>query len=164
MLELLDKTNYQTYEKLIITGSSFYSLRYDTVNKPNQHKIISMVTRLLLYFREKPVLGICYGMQLLAIINGAYLEKNYEMVRHNKYCDIELVTGSILFQGLPRRIQVEFNHINSHSLSQLIASGCKIIAIADKLVTAISYGNEVNDNDMESYFIQKKVEKMVLLS
>lgn len=58
-----------------------------------------------------PILGICYGHQLLAHVLGGKVEKGAQ----GEYgpIDVEIVADSLLFRGMPRRFRVWMNHRDS---------------------------------------------------
>ncbi len=55
-----------------------------------------------------PVLGICYGMQLMAHLCGGQVEK--AMKREYGKASLEILDNRDLFQGLPQKIQVWMSH------------------------------------------------------
>ena len=57
---------------------------------------------------DVPVLGICYGMQLLAHASGGKVER--AQVREFGHAEIFVETESLLFQGLPKELSVWMSH------------------------------------------------------
>ncbi len=55
-----------------------------------------------------PVLGICYGMQLLVALHGGKVAPAHK--REYGHAELEVLAGSPLFAGLPKRIQVWMSH------------------------------------------------------
>lgn len=58
-----------------------------------------------------PILGICYGMQLLCKLNGAELEKS--KYREYGYTELEIISESKIFEGIPKNIIVWMSHGDS---------------------------------------------------
>lgn len=72
-------------------------------------------------YHQKPILGVCLGMQALAIHHGASLY-NQKKVRHGLSRTIKIEQGeSILFQNLPKSLEVGLYHswaINENEIHQ----------------------------------------------
>ncbi|MFN4244646.1 MAG: glutamine-hydrolyzing GMP synthase [Brevinematia bacterium] len=58
-----------------------------------------------------PILGICYGMQLLCKLKGGHLERS--KLREYGYTELDIISDSRLFRGLPSRIVVWMSHGDS---------------------------------------------------
>ncbi|MEN2998297.1 MAG: glutamine-hydrolyzing GMP synthase, partial [Brevinematia bacterium] len=58
-----------------------------------------------------PILGICYGMQLLCKLEGGRLERS--KLREYGYTEVEIISESKLFEGIPRNIVVWMSHGDS---------------------------------------------------
>ncbi len=58
-----------------------------------------------------PILGICYGMQLICKLKGGKLEKS--KFREYGYTELEIVSNSKLFRGVPNSIVVWMSHGDS---------------------------------------------------
>ncbi|MCX8029463.1 MAG: glutamine-hydrolyzing GMP synthase [Brevinematales bacterium] len=58
-----------------------------------------------------PILGICYGMQLLCKVMGGKLEKS--KYREYGYTELEILSDSILFHDIPKNIVVWMSHGDS---------------------------------------------------
>ncbi len=58
-----------------------------------------------------PILGICYGMQLICKLMGGRLEKS--KLREYGYTELEIVSTSKLFEGVPKDIVVWMSHGDS---------------------------------------------------
>lgn len=58
-----------------------------------------------------PVLGICYGMQLICKLLGGKLEKS--KLREYGYTELEIKSDSKLFKGIPKNIVVWMSHGDS---------------------------------------------------
>eukprot|EP00053_Salpingoeca_punica_P013825 m.125252 g.125252 ORF g.125252 m.125252 type:complete len:665 (-) comp16314_c1_seq3:1229-3223(-) len=79
-----------------------------------------------------PILGICYGMQLMNVVFGGQVERKHE--REDGQHAITLDTTSALFRGLEEREQVLLTHGDSVST---IAEGFRIVARSGQLTAAI---------------------------
>ena len=55
-----------------------------------------------------PLLGVCFGLQLVGCAFGSKVVKNGPMIR--EYVDTEVLAPDVLFQGLPRTIRVLESH------------------------------------------------------
>jgi len=88
--------------------------------------------------KSVPVLGLCYGMQLMAELFGGKLVKS----EHREYgrAVFEPVDGHVLFEGLPGSSQVWMSH--GDSIVQL-PDGFEVIGRTDSLATAAI----ANDSD-----------------
>ena len=84
----------------------------------------------------RPVLGICYGMQLLAKHAGTPVESS--AVGEYGHTIIRLLGDSDLFRGLPRELRVWMSHgdkvLDTWPGAELIASSdeCAVAAVADR--------------------------------
>jgi GMP synthase (glutamine-hydrolysing) len=58
-----------------------------------------------------PILGICYGMQLLSYLNGGKLERS--VFREYGYTQLKIISDSVLFKEVPRDIVVWMSHGDS---------------------------------------------------
>ena len=79
-----------------------------------------------------PVLGICYGMQLLNFISGGKVAAKEK--REDGPCEITVINGSLLFSGLPATQRVLMSHGDS---VENLAAGFRVTAISNGLVAAI---------------------------
>ncbi len=62
------------------------------------------------YFHKKPILGVCLGMQALAIHSGADIY-NQQKVKHGVSRELEVDKDSLyLFRNLPKKIEVGLYH------------------------------------------------------
>jgi anthranilate/para-aminobenzoate synthase component II len=62
-----------------------------------------------MYVGKKPILGVCLGMQAIALHLGARLE-NQQVVKHGVQEKLLVKDQSVLFQGLPSEFLVGLYH------------------------------------------------------
>lgn len=89
-----------------------------------------------------PILGICYGMQLITHINGGKVEKSNK--REFGPAILEILEENILFEGIPRKTKVWMSH-GDHITE--MASGFRKIA-------GTSSSNAAITNDKGVYALQ----------
>lgn len=82
-----------------------------------------------------PILGICYGMQLMNYLLGGKVEK--KLIREDGQCDID-VDNSVIFNGLSSKEKVLMSH--GDSVSKL-AYGFKLIANSNSIIAGIEKDN-----------------------
>lgn len=80
----------------------------------------------------KPILGICYGMQLMNYVSGGTVEKKAK--REDGLCSIAVKPVSKLFAGLAKNEDVLMTH--GDSVDQ-VGQGFEVIAESDGIVAAI---------------------------
>ncbi len=80
----------------------------------------------------KPILGICYGLQLMTYAGGGKVRKKRTL--EDGPCVIDLVGSSVLFGELPKTQEVLMSH--GDSISRL-ARGFSVTAMSGGLVAAI---------------------------
>lgn len=85
-----------------------------------------------LFQLKRPILGICYGMQLLSHVRGGKVEK--KAIREDGPCQISVEPSSPLFNGLSQRQQVLMTHGDTVDVP---GKGFLITATSDKLIAAI---------------------------
>lgn len=81
-----------------------------------------------------PVLGICYGGQLINYVHGGKVEK-LDAEREDGFTNIKVDTGSALFDGLSDEQVVLMSH--GDTMTEL-APGFKAVARSGKLIAAIA--------------------------
>jgi anthranilate synthase/aminodeoxychorismate synthase-like glutamine amidotransferase len=74
---------------------------------PNEKK--NLAELLAMYVGKKPILGVCLGMQAIALHLGARLE-NQQVVKHGVQEKLLVKDQSVLFQGLPSEFLVGLYH------------------------------------------------------
>jgi GMP synthase (glutamine-hydrolysing) len=129
---------------LIANEVPFDVLKYDKITSRNKKKILSKYHRIILcgtslfdmdysknikkfnwlkedIVKDKPILGICGGMQILCMVNGCKLEKNME---------IGLVTANFSQEFLKIKGEREVYAIHNYGISndQLLNNNFKIFA------------------------------------
>ena len=144
ILSLIDKNikglnNIRKCDRLIITGSRYHSLYFQ--NNPKQTQIIKLVKNIYFHFKNKPVLGICYGMQLLMILNGSKIEFNIDGKRNKGSIPVAIQTKNKIFKNLSAIEIFDFNHKFSCLLKD-IPNNFKIIAMSHLLVSGVSHQNK----------------------
>lgn len=80
----------------------------------------------------KPVLGICYGLQLMNYVNGGTVEK--KIVREDGQFDIEIDSSSKLFAELSKKQKVLLTH--GDTVDQ-IPEGFTVIARSGELIAGV---------------------------
>ncbi len=78
-----------------------------------------------------PVLGICYGMQLMALMLGGAVRK--AELREYGSVDVEIKPGSVLFEGIGQRITCWMSH--TWQVGE-IPDGFKVVASSDNCPAA----------------------------
>lgn len=81
-----------------------------------------------------PILGICFGMQLIGKVFGSSLKHLDEMKTGNK--TVRILKKDVLFQGMPKNISVFGYH--GYALNK-IGKNLKIIADSEDCVEAIKH-------------------------
>jgi len=85
-----------------------------------------------IFFLGKPILGICYGMQLINQQMGGIVERKKR--REDGPCDVVVDSNSVLFKGLEASQEVLMSH--GDSIGQL-APGFRAIADSNGITAAI---------------------------
>jgi len=86
-----------------------------------------------------PVLGICYGVQLMNYVFGGKVEKT--SIREDGQLDVHVDTTSLLFDGLQAKEQVLLTH--GDSITQLPPSNeFKIISRSNHFITGIQHNTK----------------------
>ncbi len=89
--------------------------------------------------REVPVLGICYGMQLLAVKSGGEVTANEE--REYGPAEISVTAPDTLFEGVPERTTVWMSH--SDSVSRLPEGGTVLAKNERGVPVAVRFEDDV---------------------
>ena len=92
----------ENFDAIVLSGSSL------NLSQPNKIEYFNKSVNILLRFPNIPVLGICFGMQLIVASYGGHvsrLEKNV-----NKEVSIKVEKNSILFGGASASVKVTLSH------------------------------------------------------
>jgi GMP synthase (glutamine-hydrolysing) len=119
----LDSSNeaLEKYEALIISGGP------DSVYSPTAPAYNPEIFAL-----GKPVLGLCYGLQLMNKVLGGTVEKKSR--REDGPCIIRVESESELFKGIAKEQQVLMSH--GDSIAQ-VAPGFVVTAWSDEIIAAM---------------------------
>ena len=98
-----DKVKFNRYTHIIISGSP-HLLSYDK-SPTDKFKFLKVV--------KIPVLGICFGLQLIALVYGAEIKNGKNTKGDIK---IEILKKDKLFSGLPSAVEFHENHQERVSL------------------------------------------------
>lgn len=119
---------------LILSGSPS-SVYEDAAPRPDSR---------LLQLIKSPVLGICYGLQVLAFDMGGHVEASPN--REYGYAKLKIVNGdSVLFKDLPAEMDVWMSH-GDHVTS--VPEGFRVVALTDDALNAIE------DDERQIYGVQ----------
>jgi GMP synthase (glutamine-hydrolysing) len=119
---------------LILSGSPS-SVYEDAAPRPDS-RLIQLI--------KNPVLGICYGLQVLAFDMGGHVEASPN--REYGYAKLKLVNGgSPLFKDLPAEMDVWMSH-GDHVTS--VPDGFRVVALTDDALNAIE------DDERQIYGVQ----------
>tara|TARA_A100001015_G_C14920564_1_gene684156 strand:+ start:45 stop:800 length:756 start_codon:yes stop_codon:yes gene_type:complete len=101
-IEKINDITNQMFDAIILSGSSL------NLSQPNKIEYINKSVNILLRYSDTPILGICFGMQLILASYGSNI-KRLETPQ-NKECMINVDKNSILFGGLPVKSNVTLSH------------------------------------------------------
>ena len=102
-----------------LTGFKFINL----YNSKGLEEMKRRLSELVRKYENIPILGICYGAQVLNIFHGGEISGKRD-IKKTGYKSIQLDTSSPLFKGFPSYIHAEFNTwytITPSALSSIIA-------------------------------------------
>lgn len=88
---------------------------------------------------EKPILGICFGHQIIGLLYGAYPDR---MKEDNSFNEIESITDCPLLERIPTVFEMQENHCESIS----IPSEFQLVATSDDCI------NEVMQHETKPFF------------
>ena len=88
-IEKINDITNQMFDAIILSGSSL------NLSQPNKIEYINKSVNILLRYSDTPILGICFGMQLILASYGSNI-KRLETPQ-NKECMINVDKNSILF-------------------------------------------------------------------
>lgn len=112
-----NETTHENFEALIISGSPVLFKDRDTQVLLDNYKFIATL--------KLPILGICFGHQLLGFVNGAEVSV---MEEDRDWQNIDVVESSILFNQLEQPLKMMEDHIETVTIPEnfkLIASSTK---------------------------------------
>ena len=146
--ETLENDNYK-YDGLILgsaTGTPPTApFNIDELESPELINLHGMLPekklrlfKLIQKYTNIPILGICYGAQLLNAFYGGYTS-TIRATKKTGYEPIHIDTNNPLFNGLPPNIQVEFNTWYPNNPS--ILSTTMAVTKEDNMIAAQSYPN-----------------------
>ena len=99
---------------------------------------------------QNPILGICFGHQLIGLLYGSFGSR---MKENRDWLEIEVFTESLLFDKLPTVFDVMEDHCESISIPaefELLASSDECINEAmqhkDKMIYGLQFHPEVSGN------------------
>lgn len=107
------------YTAVIISGAPILITEIDMTNYFDQMTWIKTF--------EKPLLGICFGHQIIGLINGSFASR---MREDRDWQEIEILEYSELFDKLPTTFDMMQDHCETISIPQ----GFKLIASSDACV------------------------------
>ncbi|MCH2224470.1 MAG: gamma-glutamyl-gamma-aminobutyrate hydrolase family protein [Crocinitomicaceae bacterium] len=123
----LDEAELNEYNGIIFSGAPLLVTEIDMT--PYLEKVQWLKTT------NKPVLGICFGHQLLGITYGAFAAR---MKEDRDWQTIEVFEESPLFDKLPTEIRMMQDHCETIS----IPSGFKLVGSSDACVNEIMQHHE----------------------
>jgi GMP synthase (glutamine-hydrolysing) len=118
MLEL-NSIDLNTFDGIIISGAPIL------ITDINPDKYLEIFSWIRTY--EKPLLGICFGHQIIGMINGAFASRQKE---DRDWQTIEQCNESILFKKLANEFQMMEDHCECISIPR----GFNLIASSDSCV------------------------------
>jgi|Deesub1362B_J571_1020462.scaffolds.fasta_scaffold00004_288 GMP synthase (glutamine-hydrolysing) len=136
-----------------------------SVYAPSSPKLPSEVLEKIVV-RRLPILGICYGHQLISEIMGGTVEKR-DVEEYGK-AQLYIKNGRLLFEGIPRSISVWMSHSDSVTSPPpgfdvlAYTSSCPVAAMADfnKMIFTVQFHPEVVHTEYGRTMIENFVEKI----
>lgn len=116
----LEQSDIDSAEKIIIAGTSLKDNEY--LNDLEKFSWIKSY--------KKPILGICSGMQILALVNGAKLKKAKEIGQ----TETKILKKDFLINNVKKIYSL-------HQFSATLPRGFELIAKSSKSIQAIKKGN-----------------------
>lgn len=141
----------------VIIGGGPYSVYRKSISRITE----SFLEKVLEHGESgKPLLGVCLGHQLIAKYFGGGIRKGAR--GEYSYTSVELDAGSILFQGLPRRITVWSSHRDEVSKVPrgfritAFSKFCRVEAMEheSKLIYSVQFHPEVYETEHGSSIIR----------
>ena len=141
-IEDLKKADFETCKGVIISGAPILVTEVDV--DPYMNQLDPLRTF------DKPILGICFGHQIIGLMSGAFASK---MKEDRDWQTIEVYENCPLFDKLPIEVQMMEDHCETIS----IPAGFKLIASSDacineamqhhtKLIFGVQFHPEVSGN------------------
>lgn len=101
-LEKINCAFSQNFDAIILSGSSL------NLSQPNKMHYFSKSLSILLRYPDTPVLGICFGMQLIVACYGGNISRLE--INKEEECAIQVKENSVLFGGTPVCCNVTLSH------------------------------------------------------
>ena len=99
---VIDLLNVEKIDAVILSGSSL------NLSQPNKMEYMRKSICTLLRLYETPILGICFGMQLIATMYGGTISRLLQPVQTE--ATIHVDPGSLLLNGESKNIQITLSH------------------------------------------------------
>jgi len=99
---VIDLLNVEEIDAVILSGSSL------NLSQPNKIEYMRKSIGTLLRLHETPVLGICFGMQLIATMYGGTISRLSQPIQTEATIIVE--PGSLLLNGESKHINVTLSH------------------------------------------------------
>lgn len=100
--DVIDYTNKDTCDAVILSGSSLNLSQPQTFN--NIHKSVAALLRM----SDVPILGICFGMQMISTAYGGHVKRLSHVINEQKSIHVE--NGSVLLNGESCNMNVTLSH------------------------------------------------------
>ncbi len=141
-MDSLDSVDFSFFEGFIISGSPILLTEIVTntsvlERQRKYKKMFEFVNKI-----DKPILGICFGHQIIGIVHGSDVYRGQEIRREEK---IEIVQEDIIFRGFDDSVSFIEDHCEGIILPEDFV----------RLAKSSSYGNEaMKHKDKNIYGVQ----------